>query len=188
MKVIGLTGLAGVGKDTAAMAIASIPKEGTAKYAFADPIYNMLHTVFDLPVTTGKKGRKKTQVIDKNSIVEGTGRTVRYLLQTLGTEWGRNTVSKDVWVNQADAFLSQLEGNIGIQIVVFTDVRFDNEAEFIKRRGGKIIQIHRKDPGTSSHESEKGINAKYIDHTVGNNGKVEDFKANIIKAVKSFYE
>lgn len=53
------------------------------------------------------------------------------LLQLLGTEWGRNTIDKDIWVkclrSKADQWFSQQTGD---SVVIVGDCRFKNEFEF----------------------------------------------------------
>ena len=59
---------------------------------------------------------------------------------------------------------------------VFFDVRFDNEAEAIKERGGYIIEVRnsRVPKLEGSHASEQGINPKYVDGIFHNEGTLQD--------------
>jgi hypothetical protein len=59
---------------------------------------------------------------------------------------------------------------------VVTDVRFDNEAIFIRNRGGVIINIVRdkQDIIENRHSSEGGLRSDNIDLTIHNNGSIED--------------
>jgi len=70
--------------------------------------------------------------------------------------------------------------NPGKQLIV-ADVRFDNEAAFIKDQKGILIEIIRKlddAPAVSrGHSSENGINKDFIDIKVKNNGSFEDLEA-----------
>lgn len=81
------------------------------------------------------------------------GRDSRYLLKTLGTEWGRELVGENVWIN---SLLRRCDD--GVEPIIVDDVRFDNEAAAIKRAGGHLMFIHR--PGcqyTYDHPSECGL-------------------------------
>jgi hypothetical protein len=95
------------------------------------------------------------------------GRTPRVAMQTLGTDWGRNMVGPDLWVNatmlRVDADLAR-----GL-VVVIDDLRFDNEALAIRKRGGLVVQLER--PGvsyTGEHASEVGVSGHLIHHIVPN--------------------
>jgi len=56
---------------------------------------------------------------------------------------------------------------------IISDIRFDNEAKHFKNLGYIIIKIDR-DVDPLYHESEKGINKKYIDYTIYNNGSIHE--------------
>lgn len=65
---------------------------------------------------------------------------IRNILQKEGTEEGRDKLGEDVWVNYLSKWID-LHQSRGVKVVVITDVRFKNEAEFIKKRGGQVIRI-----------------------------------------------
>ena len=78
----------------------------------------------------------------------------RIMLQTLGTEWGRDCVNEDVWVN----YMIRRAANIverGIAGVVVSDVRFKNELEAIRKAGGKLVKVVR--PVTDQNALETGV-------------------------------
>jgi hypothetical protein len=107
----------------------------------------------------------------KERIIPEIGHSPRTLAQTLGTEWGRELIHPDLWVILAHAEYR----NYGALII--PDIRFENEARWIKREGGTILSIER--PGlrkieTSDHVSESGIPEEYIDARVYNGGSIEE--------------
>jgi hypothetical protein len=71
------------------------------------------------------------------------------------------------------------------------DVRFDNEAEWIKDMGGYVFKIdsdrvlETMDNEAKAHSSESGINPKYIDFTITNNKNthIGDIKLNLRNSV-----
>lgn len=82
---------------------------------------------------------------------------VRRVAQTLGTEFGRNTVNKDIWINhlieRAEFYMHDSE----FKGVIASDVRFENEMHKIHDKHGKIIRLLRnKDThtGIPGHQSE----------------------------------
>lgn len=92
--------------------------------------------------------------------------TPRKLLQLLGTECGRDIIHPNIWVNALfsdykakgegikDNIFSTPNGNVKMQLNplfdgeyfpnwIITDVRFPNEAQSIKDRGGILIRVNR---------------------------------------------
>lgn len=81
--------------------------------------------------------------------------TPRLLLQLLGTECGRNIIHPNCWVNALFADYITKKYSVGIdkyghQTIIdkysnwiITDVRFPNELQSIKDRGGIIIRVNR---------------------------------------------
>jgi hypothetical protein len=119
-------------------------------------------------------------VIDGKSIAEPSVEncrleylTPRYALQTLGTEWGRDCYPA-IWTEYglriakelvngyarytAKKGLEYVEKDVGDIGVVFSDIRFRNEFDAIKKAGGKVVRITRPlAPGTkgiANHPSE----------------------------------
>lgn len=166
--LIGLTGRARTGKTTAAEHLT-----GTyllEHYAFADPLRDGLMAIFNLDPTDFEGDRKEQPLA-------WLDHSPRQLMQSMGTEWARNTVHPDVWVKLAEQNLNYMTKSLGaVTGFVVSDVRFDNEADFIRRSGGTIIHIWRADAqSVNSHTSEKGIAGNVNDLLVANNGTVEEF-------------
>ena len=110
---------------------------------------------------------------DKEAIVPVIDRSVRHIMQMLGTEFGRNCIDPDLWVNLMQ---HRLLGNIA-PYIVFDDIRFENEAAMIRNLGGLIIHVERAELGakTNDHASEMGIMNHYRDIFVGNDDSIGDF-------------
>ncbi|MQU62987.1 deoxynucleotide monophosphate kinase [Pseudomonas sp. FSL R10-1350] len=166
--MIGLTGRARTGKTTAAEHLT-----GTyllEHYAFADPLRDGLMAIFNLDPTDFEGDRKEQPLA-------WLDHSPRQLMQSMGTEWARKTVHPDVWVKLAEQNLDYMTKSLGaVTGFVVSDVRFDNEADFIRRSGGTIIHIWRADAqSVNPHTSEKGIEDNVNDLLVANNGTVEEF-------------
>ncbi len=77
--------------------------------------------------------------------------TPRKLLQLLGTECGRQIIHPQIWVNALFADYKGIDNPLekghpkewGKPNWIITDVRFPNEAEAIKQRGGIVIRVNR---------------------------------------------
>jgi hypothetical protein len=145
-RVIALTGLAGAGKSSAARHL--VERHGYARIPFAGPLKAMLRAI-------GLTDAQIDGPLKEKPAVLLMGQTPRYAMQRLGTEFGRDLIHPDLWVNlwrdQAEKVL-EAGGR-----VVADDCRFPNEVETIRALGGKIIAIRTPDeqsPAPGSHASE----------------------------------
>lgn len=163
--LIGITGRAGAGKSTVA---AYLEREyGCEELAFADPLVNMLAALFD---TADVPSCYLTERALKEQPTP-LGPSYRRLMQTLGTEWGRDIVGRDFWVGIARRRLDVrfLHG----QPVVFSDVRFHNEAVLIKERGGTVIRVLREQAALiHPHVSESQMDGISVDFELHNHGSL----------------
>ncbi|MFT0892971.1 deoxynucleotide monophosphate kinase [Pseudochelatococcus sp. G4_1912] len=125
--IIGLTGLAGSGKTTAANYL--VEHYGFTRHRMAGPIKAMLHCL-------GLNERHTDGDLKEVPCDLLGGKTPRHAMQTLGTEWGRDLISPDLWLSAWQATLP--DGD-----VVVDDVRFANEADAIKELGGVMVRVDR---------------------------------------------
>ena len=131
-RLIGLLGRKGSGKDTAALVLLA---QGYQNVKFAGAMKDMLRCL--LAYQGAEPG-----VIER--MVEGDlkevptsllgGQEPRFAMQTLGTEWGRDLIASDIWVQTAIR-------RAGDQQTVITDVRFPNEMEAIVKAGGVCFGV-----------------------------------------------
>lgn len=146
-ELIALTGPQQVGKTTAASSLAR--NHDFVHLSFADPIYAMIAALMGVDI-------EEIRLLDKNEPRrELEGKNLRYALQTLGTEWGRKLVGKNLWLNNC-ILRAQKCMKHGKSVVV-DDCRFLNEYQAIKQAGAKIVRLKREDmpPQTNpGHGSE----------------------------------
>jgi len=72
--------------------------------------------------------------------------------------------------------------------VVIADVRFPNEADAIKQRGGKVIRVNRHNhSAVNRHKSEIAMDNYMFDHAIYNDGTLDDFTENIFMLMKSAF-
>lgn len=133
--LIALYGPQQVGKSTAAGAL--VDHHGFTRVAFADPLYRMVAALMDISVEAVRRLPKNEPLVELN------GRTLRYALQTLGTEWGRDLMGPDVWIEAAHRTVQNLL-DIGRSVVI-DDMRFDNEYEMLSRMGCLFVRLDRED-------------------------------------------
>ena len=100
--------------------------------------------------------------------------------ETIGNDWGRDVIGKDLWLDIARARIELLHENEAIyQPVVFDDMRYPNEFWMIRELGGLNIFVHRpKENGgrDSAWQSEGRLNDFPFDCTICNDGSVEDIR------------
>jgi len=123
---------------------------------------------------------------NKEEVIQWLGKSPRELLQLLGTEFGRNMIHPEIWIRSA---VERIDSS---SPVVFTDVRFDNEAEAIQEAGGVIFEVIRPSIGclkshTAAHVSEQGISREHILLTIENTGTLNDLAATVDAAVASLH-
>lgn len=172
--VIGLCGYARSGKDTVADLL--VKQHGFVKVRFADALKRGLAEMFGLTPAQLDGDEKET-------VVPGLGVSPRYLMQTLGTEWGRKLVHQDVWVLATQRHLERLVKN-GIKRIVLSDVRFENEAVMTKYLGA-LVRIDRPGVGAvNEHVSEEVLELNpYLDGVLVNDGTLEDLEDKVIDLV-----
>ena len=192
--IIGFCGPKQSGKDTAASFVRDIvvrdadSRDFQDSYisgteSFAGPMKSMVAMLLDF-YNVGSIMDKST--LDpwlegefKETEVPGLGVSPRRLMQTLGTEWGRELVHPDIWLNAMGIRLRAYEemrkhGYKGA-VTCVTDVRFDNECDLIHELGGKIIEITRPEfVYNPDHMSEAGVQRKNIDEVFSNAGSLQD--------------
>lgn len=102
--------------------------------------------------------------------------TGREFLQFYGTEAHRDIFGYGFWVDASLPLDFKHDG----KIIIFTDVRFTNEAQRIIDCGGEIWEIVRGDGKTSNHSSEKRLPASLIDRRILNNGTLEEYQSELL--------
>ena len=149
--LIGLSGKAGSGKSTVTR---YLNDKGFGTRKFAGPLKAMVAALLEQqgvsPETTpdyieGQLKELPTEYLG--------GRSPRYAMQTLGTEWGRGLISENFWVDAAMKQIVDGDGDL-----IFDDVRFPNEALAIRRAGGILVNVVRPalDP-VEEHQSEDAL-------------------------------
>lgn len=179
--IIGITGQAGAGKDTAA---AFFIERGYARSGFADPIKFMLNQAFGWTMADweDRDWKESDNISNYDSRGQHGGTSPRRLAQWLGTDVVRNNFGHDAWVN----VWKQRWHDLGQPRVVVADVRFANEVDAIHKLGGTVIRITRPNDTSGKfymhndeiehrpHDSERTGELRNIDHHVENNGTIQD--------------
>ncbi len=163
--LIGLAGAAGAGKDAAGHNL--VRCAGATRLAFADPLKDMAAALLKTS-TAELEALKPTDTKILGNL------TARELLQQLGTEVCRN-IDQNFWLNVMAARLARAQTSTNYFGAVITDARFDNEARWIRQRGGITVLITRSDAAPAMpHSSESGIDPLLIDAEIDNSGSLCD--------------
>lgn len=139
MKILGLTGRMGAGKDYLYTQLTKVFPGRVFRMAFADGVkLDIEETLLDEVV--------QVQTYDGDELEYRWRKPykpeVRRLLQWWGTELRRGE-DPDYWIKHAEKRLVRINATATYDpvLVVFTDVRFSNEAEWIRSQGGKVVLV-----------------------------------------------
>ena len=144
--IVGITGLIGSGKDTAADYLCTF--HGFKRMSFANTLKDAVAVIFnwdrELLEGSTKASREWREEVD-TWWAERLGiphLTPRWVLQQWGTDVARKNFHNDIWVASVENRLQGIKDDI-----VITDCRFANEVHAIKNAGGITLRTHRgEDP------------------------------------------
>lgn len=210
--IVGISGLAGSGKDTCADFL--VRDHGFAKVALADPLKRIAADVFGFSYEqlwgpSSMRNAPDTRYLrnhgpslDGRCMCCGFGfdlfplglateesqppcfLTPRFALQQLGTEWGRGCYP-DIWIEYA------VRKSSVAQNVVIPDVRFKNEVDGLRAHGAKLIRVVRSSAGlvgvAGAHTSETeqaSIPDSDFDTVIRNDGTIAEIGEAVAKWLK----
>jgi hypothetical protein len=199
MMLIGLSGPAGVGKDTIADYL--VETHGFTKFSFSDALYREVSEAFRVPIEElqrretkevphprltaedcrdSKFGYLMVTATDYDDEFEGWRHefSPRWVLQRWGTDY-RRAQDPDYWTKKTalwvQAWLDVTEDDGEYHGgLVNTSVRFPNERAFIEQLNGLVWHVRRRDTGAVASEqdyaSERGLDILPQDRVIYNNG------------------
>ena len=201
MRLIGLAGPARVGKDTVADYL--VEERGFIKFSFSDALYAEVSKAFNIPIDTLMRADLKEEptqwlalrYCEDPSFVAAMGpkagddadyfrncpRSPRWVLQRWGTAY-RRAQDPDYWIKKADSFIAEFLKAVEAGDIpeagglVNTSVRFPNEQQFIRDRGGEVWHIYRRKAEAEhlgTYESERRLPVLVDDRELYNNSTVE---------------
>ena len=177
--IIGISGKAGSGKDTAAKMLEVLYANPDISYEdfanrryknFADiQIVHFANALKETAQVLFRLGEWETNTQEgKKTTIDWIGKTVRELLQGIG-QGLRDAIDPNLWIKILFA------NTEGWSNYIIADVRYPNEIKAIKERNGILIRIDRKGAGAGNHSSETALdNYKEWDVHIENNGSLED--------------
>jgi hypothetical protein len=141
--LIGLVGATGCGKTTLANQL--VERRGFVRAHMGQPIKDMLGALG----LTSEQLTGPPDVRHRPSDLLG-GKSPRYAMETLGTDWGRRMISSKIWANAVEMRVRQMwsEGRVP---VVIDDLRFPSDWAVVGRLGGTLVRVVR--PGLGKPRS-----------------------------------
>lgn len=185
--IIGISGKIGSGKDTVAGIIQDFTDERWEVKKYADKLKRVCHILCGGDIT------EQFSQVGKNTFLAPYGKTIGEIQQIVGTEGLRDGFDKDVWIK---ALFVDYKGiwnkgvGVGLPNWIITDVRFKNEAQAIREKGGYLLRMEGDPVGIRaasdrdlSHPSETDLDDwRDWDGMIYNTGTLKDLKG----AVKDF--
>lgn len=187
MKLFGLSGYAQAGKDSVGKILIN---SGYVRLAFADALRDGLYAMdpwIQVEPVEDEWGvdadpRRLQDAVDcvgwddaKRIYPE-----VRRLLQTYGTEGGREVHGDDCWISVVKRKILDAGMPEADRKFVITDVRFPNEAELVRSLGGYLVRVTR--PGTEpagEHVSERALDRYPFDFHVFNDSTLAELQTTV---------
>ena len=138
INLVGVSGFARSGKDTAYEAIKEIfNEESIERVAFADAL--KLECLDFLRKNTG---------LSTFTTIDEEKEMIRPFLVAYGTNI-RRKLDPDCWIKSIEEKISNEQD---VDLFVVTDTRYTNESDWIKSRGGILIHINRDGIGPANNE------------------------------------
>ena len=134
--ILGFVGASGSGKSTLARRLSQ--EHGFVALQMGRPLKDMLKvlglTELDVAGTPEERARPQPLL---------GGKSARYAMSTLGTDWARNMITTDIWANVLRLRLEKhFDTNPSVPVVV-DDLRFPNDWAAVQRYGGVILTVRR---------------------------------------------
>lgn len=168
--IVGVVGKKGHGKN--ALGDILVKHWGFRQVAFADALKLDVRDMYGLTEEQVNGAIEQKEAVDARH-----GKTPRQIMQEHGDL--RRADDPEFWVKALHDTVKRLRGQDRVKHFVITDVRYQNEADFVKALSGQIWKIER--PGFSTgveeaHSSETSMEAIVPDFDVTNNGTLPQLR------------
>lgn len=176
MKIIGIRGDAGAGKNEVARLIQD-NLDWCKSFAFASRVKLVYETIFGEDYEDSQEWKKE--------FAKGFDFTRRHALQGIG-DGLRNSIHHDIWVGSLMHEIEEWQVFSDDRACVITDVRYLNEVNAILDRGGVVVCVVRPNNPTPSmiHISERGLDG-LDSQVIINDGSIDDLKIKVQNFLKN---
>ena len=172
MRIIGLGCTAQVGKDTAAEYLEKKYPGRVKRVAFADKVKKICMELFGLTYEQCYGTKQQKETVDSRY-----GITPREIMQGVGEKM--REIVPSIWVDTVFYTTIPEWKAQGYDCFAISDVRYPNEADTIRARGGVVVKVNREGAGVTvgdKHSSEIAMREyKDFDFIIDNNQSYEDY-------------
>lgn len=185
MILVGIHGAIGSGKDVAAAHLCRT--RGFTRVAYGDALKEEVARILRRPLAAYAKEHPRYRFLGEDEavarLIQDKPQVVRALIQAWGTEL-RRAEAPGYWVEKLRRRTE------GLDRIVVPDVRFENEAAFVRESGGYLLKVVRPDHTWDDHASERDLDGwTNWDVVILNDGTVADLEAKVeawaVKALPS---
>jgi len=159
LELYGFSGKMGTGKNYIAEKLfkAMLPVKNTLVMALAD------HFKVECIAKDGVEYHRVFGEKDQES---------RDMLQKRGTEEGRNVYGKDIWINTLETWIRR-HHETGLERVIITDLRYQNEVEWLKKMGGMTFRVVAPERNLTRLRAEVGDDEERMKRIANHNSEIE---------------
>ncbi len=169
MKIFGLAGKKQAGKDTLFSVARDLVDGQAARVAFGDP----------LKAEVAKATQMPTAYIEANKA------QFRTILQWWGTEFRRHYFGADYWIKQMAEEVRVMQRVVDVLFI--TDVRFPNEADWVRSQSGVMVRVERDTGHSDNHSTETEMDSyKHYDYTIENNASINELAVPVGAMLRKF--
>lgn len=178
--LIGIHGKPHSGKDTVADYL--VDKYGFSKFGPSFPVKATAAAMFDVDIECFYDLKLKEK------IDPFWGISYREMAQKVGKESSRDVFGEDIWMRHVAKKLQDMEkptcSDKSVIGIVLADVRYPNEAVWVRDHGGKVLFINRNDyfrgyVANPTHPCEAGLENHLADWTIQNDGTIHELFENV---------
>lgn len=192
--LIGIHGKPKAGKDIIADHI--IDHYAFTKYGPSYPVKKAAAAMFDVDI-------KNFYNVDRKEMVDPFwGISYREMAQKVGKESSRDIFGEDIWLRHVSKMMRTIEEQNEVYIakgfpqhcvlgIIMADVRYPNEAQWVRDQGGKMIFVFRPDAArgyiaNAGHPAEAGFPPTAEDYVIYNESTIEVLKGQVDVLMQSY--
>lgn len=189
--LIGLVGNAGVGKDACAALLKMV---GYTRFAFADAVRREVEESFENNASIPHMpdhifahwlecAGEEDGILWKKPMTP----SARQLLQWVGSEY-RRAQDENYWIKKLETAILEyssfiFESTVTFKNIVISDIRFKNEALWLRKFGGQVWRVNRPGCKPDGHVSETELLGIEADFVIENDGDLQHLATQVLRGL-----